>query len=224
VPRLIAADAPDTPAGVLPAGALWAFVLSMAGAVLLWVAVSPSLWGWLPERLSTRAGQRTALVSQGLLPGSGSAGHLSAVGRLLAGPFAFAADQKPGDRTWAGLPVGGPVAVLVALATVAGVVLLVTAVVASPERLAVRHPPSLAAGWRWLGERLVGRRNAVALLLWALSVAVCAVVWPSARSVDAVPVVPVTALLAAVAVVVVSRWLSTARHSVGRGSAGDLRA
>ena len=209
VPRLVAADAPDRPTWLVPPGSVWSFVLALAGAVFLWVAVSPSLWGWLPERLSTRASERTALVAQGLLPDTGDPGRLAALGRLLAGPFAFAPDHVPGDRWWGGLPLGWGVALVLAPLTLAGVAALVAA--ASSPAPAGRAP-ALGAAWRWLAERQMSRRNAAALLSWALAVAVCALLWPSERSADAVPLIPVASLLAAVALLVLSTWLSLARR------------
>jgi hypothetical protein len=210
IPRLVAADAPDRATWQVPPGSVWSFVLSLTGAVLLWVAVSPSLWGWLPERLTTRWSERGALVAQGLLPDPGDPGPLEALGRLLAGPFAFAPDHAPADRWWAGLPVGWGAALVLAPLTLAGVAALVTA--ASAAAPVGRRPPALGAAWRWLAERQMGRRNAAALLSWALAVALCALVWPSERSADAVPLVPVTSLLAAVSLLVLSTWLSLARR------------
>jgi hypothetical protein len=210
IPRLVAADAPDRPMWQVPPGSVWSFVLSLAGAVLLWVAVSPPLWGWLPERLTTRWSERSALVAQGLLPDPGDTGRLAALGRLLAGPFAASPDHVPGDRWWGGLPLGWGVALLLAPLTLAGVAALVTASSAGPP--GGGRPPALGAAWRWLAERQVSRRNAVALLSWVLAVALFTLAWPSERSADAVPVIPVFSLLAAVALLVLSTWLSLARR------------
>ena len=221
-PKLVAADAPDVPATLLPPGSLGSFGLSLAGAVLVWVAVSPSLWGWLPERLASRSAERSALVTQGLLPDPGALGHAGALWRLVTGPFLDAPDQVPAEALSAGLPYTGwalPVAVVLALATLAGVVLLAVAAAAGPERRAEPRPVSFSLGagrLRWLAARQIGRRDAVAFLGWLGVVAACAVAWPSERSADRVPLVPVAALVAAVAVVVAVGWLTAAGRDVAR--------
>lgn len=222
VPKLVPADAPDVPAGLVPPGSLGSFGISLAAAVLVWVAVSPSLWGWLPERLATRADERAALVSQGLLPGTGDLGHLGALGRVVAGPFLADPDQVPREGLAAGLPYTGwalPVGLLLALATLAGLVVAVVAALAGPARRAEPRPVSFSLGagrLRWLCARRLGRRNAVAFLAWYGVVALCAVAWPSERSVDRVTTLPVAALAAAFAVVVAAGWLTAVGHDVSR--------
>jgi hypothetical protein len=222
VPKLVPADTPDTPQSLLPPGSLGAFLLSLAGAALVWVVVSPSLWGWLPERLASRSAERSALVAQGLLPDPGSPGHLGAVWRLVPGPFLVSADQASPDAWWAGLPYTGwavLAGVALAAATLAGVAFLALAAGAGPRAPAdpARDPLPAARGrWRLEAERLVGRRDAIAFLGWTAVVAACAVVWPSERSADRVPLVPVAALLAGVALVVVAGRVSAAWHDLGR--------
>jgi hypothetical protein len=222
VPKLVAADAPDVPTSFVPPGSIGSFALSLAGAVLVWVAVSPALWGWLPERLATRSAERSALVSQGLLPDPGALGHADAAWRLVTGPFLDAPDQVPTEALSAGLPYSGwalPVGLLLALATLAGLALLAVAAAAGPERRAEPRPVSFSLGagrLRWLAARQIGRRDAVAFLGWVAVVAACAVAWPSERSADRVPLVPVAALAAAVAVVVAAGWLTAAGRDVAR--------
>jgi hypothetical protein len=176
------------PQSLLPAGSLGAFVLSMVGAVLVWVAVSPSLWGWLPERVASRSAERSALVAQGILPDPGRPGTSPPRGGWSTGPFLDPADQDPVDAWWAGLPYTGwavVVALVLAVATIAGVVVLATAAAAGPDRRAELRPAPRPIGWgqlRWFAERQVGRRDAVAFLGWAAVVAACAIAWPSERS------------------------------------------
>jgi hypothetical protein len=66
--RLLAGE-PVPPAAVLE-GLGWVLV-SALGAVCVWVACSPSLWGWLPERLAARHDALAWLSGAGLRVDSG---------------------------------------------------------------------------------------------------------------------------------------------------------
>jgi hypothetical protein len=105
---------------------------------------------------------------------------------------------------------------VLAAATLAGVVLLVVAAGTGEARRAERRPASLPGQLRWLAERQLGARDAVAFLGWIAVVAACAVAWPSERSADRVPLVPVAALAAAVALVVVVRWVTDGARDAAR--------
>ena len=162
---------------------------------------------------------------RGCCPTPARSGTSGATWRLFTGPFLDAPDQVPSEALSAGLPYTGwalPVGLLLALATLAGVVLLVVAAAAGPQRRAEPRPLSFSLGagrLRWLAARQIGRRDAVALLGWSAVVALCAVAWPSERSADRVPLVPVAALFAAVALVVrsVASRARAVRSSPGRG-------
>jgi hypothetical protein len=68
--------------------AAW-LVLSVLGTMIVWVLVSPSLWGWLPERLEARHDNWPWMIARGLVdnPGDrGWQGRLHALPRLLDGP------------------------------------------------------------------------------------------------------------------------------------------
>jgi hypothetical protein len=64
--------------------------VSAVGAVLVWVLVSPALWGWLPSQLATRHRDRPALIALRLLEPSGPDDHASrlrSLGGVLTDPF-----------------------------------------------------------------------------------------------------------------------------------------
>ena len=193
--RKIRAPESGGPAGWLAATAF--------GAVLVWVLLSPALWGWLPDRLATRHDDRPTLVAERLLPDPGP--H-DAQAKLRAGfgvltdsfltPARLDTPARPDGGAgqahyqrsgWAGLPLGtgtGPLPrpLTAVLAGLIGVVLTLAAV----------------AGWLVLWQR--SRRQAVALTGWALATAGWLVLWPSQQVGQQTPLVVIGCLLAAAAV------------------------
>ena len=91
----------DEPAGSVPGlgGPLGWVVVTGLSAVLVWVLVSPALWGWLPERLETRRSERATLVAQGLVdPGPARPGVLRAGLGVLTDPFLTPAPASAGPQ------------------------------------------------------------------------------------------------------------------------------
>jgi 4-amino-4-deoxy-L-arabinose transferase-like glycosyltransferase len=216
--RSVAASETGGPVGWMAATAL--------AAVLIWVAVSPSLWGWLPERLSTRHDQRPVLVAQQLGPDpgarTGEARARAALG-VVTDPFLTPAHlARPGpaelDRRvtryqhswWSGLPLGthvGPLPrpVTGALSLVIGVLL------------------TIAAGFGLVGFWRVSRRQTVAVVGWLAATATWLVLQPSDLVDQGAPLIAPACLLAAAAVPLVLSWSgrSSGRSTGGSGGRAD---
>jgi hypothetical protein len=170
---------------------------SALGALLVWVALSPALWGWLPERLAARAADRPVLIAQGLLPDPGAAGpgsRLRALAGLLTDPFLTPPAPTPGVRPadlrgyegswWSGLPLGGHGPL-----PGAGVVGTVLALVLTAAALA-----GAVALWR------SSRARAFAVAGWALGTALWVLARPATQLEHDVPVTALACVLAALAV------------------------
>lgn len=148
--------------------------VTVLGAVVIWVLVSPALWGWLPERLETRHTDRATLIAQHLVPDPGlsdlPARVKSGAGAVLD-PFLNPTRPQSGEHLldyrlswWSGLPLGergaaasGPLARILpgpvtgVLSTLLGMVL------------------TLAAGLGVVQFWRTSRRQAVAVSAWALA-------------------------------------------------------
>jgi hypothetical protein len=187
--RPVAGPEASGPAGWMAATAL--------ATVLVWVAVSPALWGWLPERIDTRHTERATLVAERLLP---DPGPQDALARLRAGvgmitdPFLTPVHPDQGVRLagyerswWSGLPLGtaiGPLppAVTGLLSVLLGLSLTVAAVVGA------------TALWR------ISRRQAAAVYAWGLATAGWMLLWPSGQADHGAPLVVIGCVLASAAV------------------------
>lgn len=176
----------------------WMAVTAL-GAVLVWVAVSPALWGWLPERLATRAAERPALAAQGLLPdpAPGAPTGLRAVAGAVSDPFLTPQRQvqvvEPStyEQTWwAGAALGergadavGPLARLLppaltgVLSTLLGLALTVAAAV------------GMVGLWR------TARLQAGAVTGWLLVAAGWLVLSPSGQADHLLPLLAVACVL-----------------------------
>jgi hypothetical protein len=194
--------------------------VSVLGVVLVWVLVSPALWGWLPERLSTRHDERATLVAERLLADPGpntTQTRFRAAGGVLTDPFLTPPRVDHGVRLaeyqrswWAGLPLGrsagpgwlphglsGPLSVLV------GAVL------------------TLMAGIGVVGLWRVSRRQTAAITGWLLATAGWLVLWPSNQVDHGTPLVVLGCLLAAASVPVLLSWSGV--RSSGTDQPGDDR-
>lgn len=211
------------PEGSGPAG--WLAVTAL-GAVLVWVLVSPGLWGWLPERLESRHAERATLIAQHLLPDPGPA-DLSARVRagvgVLTDPFLTPTrpDQGIGlaeyrQSWWSGLPLGergetvvgpltrvlpGPLAGV--LSTVLGMALTLAVCFGALQL------------WR------TSRRQALAVSGWALATVGWLVLQPSEQADHATPLVALSCVVAAAAAPLTLSYL--ARLSRESKEATDAR-
>jgi len=184
-----------------PAG--WLAVTAL-GAVLIWVVVSPALWGWLPERLETRHTERATLIAQHLVPDPGAA---DTAARLRSGLGAitdpFLSPTRPDQGTglaeyrqswWSGLPLGergaaaaGPLTRILpspvtgVLSTLLGMIL------------------TLAVGLGVVELWRTSRRQALAVFGWALATVGWLVLHPSRQADHATPLIALTCVLAAAA-------------------------
>jgi Dolichyl-phosphate-mannose-protein mannosyltransferase len=201
-----------------PAG--WMAATALA-SVLIWVAVSPALWGWLPERLDTRHAERATLVGERLLPDPGpqdfqarvragvgvitdpfltpsrteSAGLASSPPAELALQQTLDARQARYERSWwSGLPLGTSIGPLPRPLT--GLFsMLIGAVL------------TLAAGVGAVALWRTSRRQATAVFGWVLATAGWLVLWPSGQVDHAAPLIALGCVLAAGSVPVLLGWL-----------------
>ena len=179
----------------------WLAVTAL-GAVLVLVLVSPALWGWLPERLATRQAERSTLIAQRLVPDPG-VGDTAARVRAGLGAITdpFLTPTRPAQGTglaeyrqswWSGLPLGergaaaaGPLTrflpgpVTGVLSTLLGLIL------------------TLAAGLGAVQVWRTSRRQALAVLGWALATVGWLVLEPSEQADHATGLIAVSCVLAA---------------------------
>lgn len=209
--RLVAHPEAGGPAGWMAATAL--------AAVLVWVVVSPALWGWLPERLDTRHSEHAMLVAQQLLPDSGPQdvqARLRASLNVVTDPFLTPTRPEQGaqpsqflgrrlaryeESWWSGLPLGtstGPLprAVTGVLSMLIGASLTLAAVVGA------------------IGLWRISRRQAAAVFGWAGATVGWMVVWPSGQVERGVPLVVIGCVLAAASVPLLLTWLRSVTGSV----------
>jgi hypothetical protein len=207
--------------------------VSAFGAVLVWVLVSPALWGWLPERLESRQAERSTLIAQRFLPDPGPADQDA---RIRAGigvlTDAFLTPTRPGPGTGAGRPdtgVGrpdtgvGPEAEVTEYrqswwsglplgehgAAAAGPVTrvlpqTVTGVLSTVLGMILTLAVGLGAVQLWR----TSRRQALAVFGWALGTAGWLVLQPSRQADQEIPLVALSCVLAAAAVPLVLAYLA----------------
>jgi hypothetical protein len=185
-----------------PAG--WLAVTAL-GAVLVWVAVSPALWGWLPERLVARHQERPALIAKHLLPDPGAADPAARVRSGLGAvtdPFLTPPRSIQGtgladyrQSWWSGLPLGEHGA-----AAAGPLTRVLPASPAGALALVLGSVLTLAAGLGAIQLYRTSRRLALAMLGWALATVGWLVLDPSTQADHATPLVALSCLLAAAAV------------------------
>lgn len=192
------------PTGSNPLGEVGLLAVTALSALIVWVTVSPSLWGWLPERLITRGHDHAALVAAGALPDPGPGGLTGfgeAVRRLIDGPFASVPlPSSYAGSGWAGAPIGASrLAVGLALATVA---------VAGAVVLLRRRRVQRRTGWSEEELRRGTRpRDATPLLMWTVLVVVWTLTHPSRLPGDQLALLAPMAVLAAVGFVGAAEWV-----------------
>ena len=195
----LAGRAPDEASEVAgPAGWL---AVSALGALLVWVLVSPALWGWLPERLETRHTQRAALVAEHLVPDPGVAdGSVRVRAGIGAVIDPFLAPTRPEQGAglgeyrqswWSGLPLGergagaaGPLTRVLPRP--------VTGVLSTLLGMTLTLAVGLGAVQLWR----TSRRQAFAVSGWALATVGWLVLEPSGQADHATPLIAISCVLA----------------------------
>jgi hypothetical protein len=213
-------------------GPIGGLAVSALGAVLVWVLVSPALWGWLPERLETRQADRATLVTQQLVPDPGPA---DGGARLRAGLGAvtdpFLTPTRPNQGSglaeyrqswWSGLPLGERGA------TVAGPLTRilpgpVTGVLSTLLGMLLTLAAGLGAVQLWR----TSRRQALAVAGWALATVGWLVLQPSEQADHQTGLIALSCVLAAAAAPLTLSYLARLSQEVkeamdSRGSPDSL--
>jgi hypothetical protein len=188
----------------------WLAVTAL-GAILVWVLVSPSLWGWLPERLDTRHQERPALIAQHLVPDPGVDHPLIRTGLdVVLDPFLAPTHPVQGtglaeyrQSWWSGLPLGerGAAAAGPLIRVLPGPV---TGVLSTLLGMLL----TLAAGVGLVGLWRNSRRLALAVFGWALATFGWWLLWPSDQADAATPLIVLACVLASAAAPFVLSYLA----------------